>query len=180
MSYNKQWTAKEDKKLRNLVETTTSIKWNEIAFMHNFGRSGKQCRERYINQLDPSINWLPFTYEEDITILEWQLIVGNRWTFIMKKLSGRTANQIKNRYNSLIKKSANHQKYIPQLTGSKKKRCTLQMQRLQSKALQNSREKKTSERRNAVALEKLKILARTPNANFLAMWIEIRKNEFFR
>jgi hypothetical protein len=41
---------------------------------------------------------------EDLIILTNVLKKGKRWSYIAKKLEGRTENQVKNRYKSLINK----------------------------------------------------------------------------
>ena len=54
-------------------------KWSEIA-KHVPGRVGKQCRERWFNNLDPSIlkgNW---TEAEDATLIEAHKQLGNKWS----------------------------------------------------------------------------------------------------
>jgi hypothetical protein len=38
--------------------------WSVLA-KHMKNRTGKQIRERWKNKLDPTINWEPFTKEED-------------------------------------------------------------------------------------------------------------------
>lgn len=42
--------------------------------------------------------------KEDIIILGVVLKKGKKWSYISKKLEGRTENQVKNRYKSLINK----------------------------------------------------------------------------
>lgn len=42
--------------------------------------------------------------KEDLVILNNVLKKGKRWSYIARKLEGRTENQVKNRYKSLINK----------------------------------------------------------------------------
>jgi transcriptional activator Myb len=61
-------------------------------------------RERWINYLNPNLRKDLWLMREDLIILGNVLKKGKRWSYIAKKLEGRTENQVKNRYKSLINK----------------------------------------------------------------------------
>mmetsp|Transcript_37682 Transcript_37682/g.57716 ORF Transcript_37682/g.57716 Transcript_37682/m.57716 type:complete len:95 (+) Transcript_37682:2997-3281(+) len=67
-------------------------------------RSGKQCRERWITALDPSINKQQWTLKEDCKFLNEWLNFGNKWKEITKLMVGRTESQVKNRFKLLLRK----------------------------------------------------------------------------
>jgi hypothetical protein len=102
------WSAEEDEELQKLI-TEKSSRWGEIAAtinltMHNGIklRSGKQCKERWNNHLNPEINRGPWTRIEDILLLEKYKRYGNKWSQIAKKVERRTESNIKNRIKSLL------------------------------------------------------------------------------
>lgn len=105
------WSAKEDELLIQIASEKGSKKpWTEIASELNARsgskaiRTGKQCRERWINYLDPEINRGFWTTKEDIKLLESFIQLGKKWAEIAKRVGKRTENCVKNRWVSLMKK----------------------------------------------------------------------------
>lgn len=97
--YRQPWAQEEDAVLRRSVAQNGARQWT-LAAAALPGRSAKQCRERWVGALDPSIVQTPFSEEEDELVVTAYRLLGSRWAEMAKMLTGRTDNAVKNRANS--------------------------------------------------------------------------------
>lgn len=96
------FTFDEDRQLLQLIGIHGAHNWAEVA-THLVNRTPKQCRERWVGHLNPSINKGPWTYDEDLAIAIKHKELGNKWAEIARHLPGRTDTLVKNRWNTSIK-----------------------------------------------------------------------------
>ncbi|XP_015935727.3 transcription factor RAX2-like, partial [Arachis duranensis] len=99
------WSPEEDTKLKEYIDKHgTGGNW--IALPHKAGlkRCGKSCRLRWLNYLRPNIKHGEFSDEEDRIICSLYANIGSRWSIIAAQLPGRTDNDIKNYWNTKLKK----------------------------------------------------------------------------
>ncbi|XP_034889702.1 MYB-like transcription factor 4 [Populus alba] len=98
------WTREEDMRLVAYIQAHGEGCWRSLPKSAGLLRCGKSCRLRWINYLRPDLKRGNFTEEEDELIIKLHSLLGNRWSLIAGRLPGRTDNEIKNYWNTHVRK----------------------------------------------------------------------------
>ncbi|KAJ3679375.1 hypothetical protein LUZ60_017386 [Juncus effusus] len=102
------WTAAEDVILIDHVRRHGEGNWNAVQRSSGLARCGKSCRLRWANHLRPNLKKGPFSPKEQRLIVELHARLGNKWARISTHLPGRTDNDIKNYWNTRVKRYQRH------------------------------------------------------------------------
>nr|ASR18101.1 R2R3MYB16 [Ginkgo biloba] len=98
------WTPEEDQKLIAYIQEHGHGSWRALPQKAGLLRCGKSCRLRWANYLRPDIKRGKFSLQEEQTIIQLHALLGNRWSAIATHLPKRTDNEIKNYWNTHLKK----------------------------------------------------------------------------
>ncbi|KAF0898324.1 hypothetical protein E2562_007175 [Oryza meyeriana var. granulata] len=98
------WTKEEDERLVAYIRAHGEGCWRSLPKAAGLLRCGKSCRLRWINYLRPDLKRGNFTADEDDLIIKFHSLLGNKWSLIAARLPGRTDNEIKNYWNTHIRR----------------------------------------------------------------------------
>ncbi|XP_062231449.1 myb-related protein 308-like [Phragmites australis] len=98
------WTKEEDERLVAHIRAHGEGCWRSLPKAAGLLRCGKSCRLRWMNYLRPDLKRGNFTDDEDELIIRLHSLLGNKWSLIAGQLPGRTDNEIKNYWNTHIKR----------------------------------------------------------------------------
>ncbi|KAG0485567.1 hypothetical protein HPP92_009646 [Vanilla planifolia] len=108
------WTAEEDEKLARFILQNGQCCWRAVPKLAGLLRCGKSCRLRWTNYLRPDLKRGLLSEAEEKLIIDLHSQLGNRWSKIASQLPGRTDNEIKNIWNTHIKKKLRKMGIDPQ------------------------------------------------------------------
>lgn len=98
-----RFSRKDDETLRKLIREMGTKDWGKIATRMPGNRNPRQCRERWINYVNPLIKKKPWDQEEDNLLIEKYEEIGSKWKILKACFPHRSTNQIKNRLTTLLR-----------------------------------------------------------------------------
>ena len=114
-----KFTPEEDAELIRLVDAKGENDWQAIA-NEMPSRTVRQCKERWLNYLSPSLDKSPWKEAEDKLLNEKYRELGSRWRLIAQSFPNRTEIAVKNRMKKLLRKQAKNERFMNDLMNSLK------------------------------------------------------------
>lgn len=102
--YRHVFSTEEDSILQQCVLKYGTHNWDLIS-QHLPNRNGRQCKERWCTYLSPEVNRTPWSSEEDALLYDLVQKYGKKWGILMTFFHNRTTNNVKNRWNTIMRKS---------------------------------------------------------------------------
>ena len=113
-NFKVRWIEEEDQMLRESVKKHGTSNWSSIA-LELPNRNGKQCRERWVNQINPLINKSDWSYHEDLLLMNLSYVFGHKWSLISKNFIGRSVNSVKNRWRWINRHCIYHRALVNEI-----------------------------------------------------------------
>jgi hypothetical protein len=106
------FSKEEDNMIKQLYEEFGMRNWNRISqFLP--ARKAKNCRDRYLNYLQPNLKTEDWTAEEDSDLLKLVQQYGKKWMIISELLPGRSPISTKNRFTRFLENEGDKDFVIP-------------------------------------------------------------------
>lgn len=124
-----KWTPEESDILKRAVQLYGAGNWTKVQRLIP-GRTDMQCRERWVNILQPTVTRTKMSDDEVLQLVQWVERVGPRWSYIADFFPGRTDNNMLRSYtaymNGIKRKKAKQER--------EEKRAELKRQKTETKA----------------------------------------------
>ena len=161
----KAWSKAEDEMLLSIVHSMQwPMKWTVVA--HSLpDRTGKQCRERYVNHLNPRLKITDWTLTEDATIFYLYNAIGSHWAKMSKVIPGRTDNGIKNRFHNIRRQYEREDEHRLRLTSVMDHTEEIRMDRLRKTPLRKLNTDKLWDMHAAIGIIAAQSVLDASNAN---------------